>query len=365
MNPPHPRATRLPSTLFPATSQKRISPFSCLAPLRGHLFLLLGILMTSCAHVPFLHSESSVKGKVVCVDPGHGGTAATDNYRVGPAGEREEWIDLRVALLLKEELESRGARVILTRAADIDVPLKDRAKLARENKSDVFVSIHHNATADRSVNFPIVYFNANSSENQASVFLAKCIAKEIARALYDAPPPISVVSDHTIFPTAGAAVLRESYGIPGALGEASFFSNAEEEQRLKDPEYNRKEAMAYARALEAFFSAPPLPIRERYSTGRIPPLQSLQEAERMQDVAKKWREDYESAKRLLAEDPQRNLQAAADLFLQSERSFPDSPVARDCHTQRAEILRKLAQPDEAAAEQRRVKEYYVVTNDGL
>ncbi len=85
----------------------------------------------------------------------------------------------------------------------------------------------------------------------------------------------------------------------------------------------------------------------------------------MQDVAKRWREDYDSAKRLLADYPKGNLQAAADLFLRSERSFPDSPVARDCHAQRADILGKLGNPDEAAAEQRRVEEYYVVTDNGL
>ena len=35
-------------------------------------------------------SAASLAGKTVCVDPGHGGTAATDSYRIGPGGEREE-----------------------------------------------------------------------------------------------------------------------------------------------------------------------------------------------------------------------------------------------------------------------------------
>ena len=66
---------------------------------------------------------SSLQGKVICLDPGHGGTAATDSYRVGLGGGREEWINLRVALELKKLLEAKGARVILTRTEYVDVPL--------------------------------------------------------------------------------------------------------------------------------------------------------------------------------------------------------------------------------------------------
>jgi len=117
-----------------------------------------------------------LEGRVIVVDPGHGGTAEYDDYRVGPDGEREEWINLRVALLLRDKLEERGARVILTRTKDVEVELADRALLAVENEVDAFVSVHHNATADPDVNFPIVYYHGNASENQASVLLAKAMA---------------------------------------------------------------------------------------------------------------------------------------------------------------------------------------------
>ncbi len=104
--------------------------------------------------------------KTIVIDPGHGGTAEYDQYRVGPAGEREEWVNLRVALLLRDKLEARGARVLLTRTEDVEVALDVRARLAVENDADAFVSVHHNATADPDVNFPIVYYHANASENE-------------------------------------------------------------------------------------------------------------------------------------------------------------------------------------------------------
>jgi N-acetylmuramoyl-L-alanine amidase len=339
--------------------------------------IALGVLgalaVQSCCMLKEKCPKSPVAGKIVCIDPGHGGTAATDNYRVGPTGEREERINLRVALFLRDMLEAKGAHVLLTRTEDVAVPLKDRAQLAVENNADVFISIHHNATADRSVNFPIIYYHANASENQASVELGKCVAHHLSKALFKGKTPMSLCSDHTIFPVEGTAVLRHSYGIPGVIAEASFFSNPEEEQHLKNRKYNRKEAQAYLKALEEFFSLPQLPIKEKYSSGKVPPFTVLQEADRMSEVAKRWHQDFLEGKQLMAEgipSPRHSerseeslstgsVEKAYDLFTRSARSFPDSYVARECHLYRSEILARLGKQAAAAAERKRVEEFYV------
>ena len=317
------------------------------------------LIMLSCAMWQPARTVSPLEGKVICLDPGHGGTAAFDSYRVGPTGEREEWIDLRVALILKDMLEAKGARVLMTRTEDVQVPLKDRAVLAVENKADVFISIHHNATADSEVNFPIIYYHGNASENLASVQLGKCLARRVNKALFDGKKPVSLVSDHTIFPTAGSAVLRHSYGIPAVICEASFFTNPEEEQRLKNKEYNRKEAEAYARALEDFFSLTRLPIKEKYSHGMLTPFPVFQEAERMNEIAKRWQQDFIEARQLMSEETTDSLGKAYQLFSRSAKSFPDSWVARECHIYRAKILQKIGKKEEAAQERRRIEEYYI------
>ena len=205
---------------------------------------LLGVTGAIAAQV-----DDPLAGRTICIDPGHGGTAETDGFRVGPTGEREEWIDLRVALMLRDMLEARGAKVLMTRTGDVAVALEDRATLAVESGAEVFVSIHHNATADPEANFPVIYFHGNASENKAGVALGRALAASLAEALFDGQTEVSLVSDHAIFPTAGAAVLRHSYGIPGVIGEASFFTNADEEQRLRSADYNRREAEAYVAAL--------------------------------------------------------------------------------------------------------------------
>lgn len=321
-----------------------------------HLLILILPLL-------FLHGSPGevtdiFQDKTIVIDPGHGGTAATDSFRVGPDGEREEWINFRVATYLEEMLAEKGARVIMTRSEDNAVGLKERALLAVKNDADVFVSIHHNATADSAVNFPIVYYHGNASENQASVELGKVLIHRIKEKMYGADTPVSLVSDHVIFPGSGTAVLRHSYGIPGIIGEASFFTNSAEEQRLKNEAYNKKEARAYFLALQEYFQQSPPPVIEKNSIVTVPPFSVLQEADRMNDIARLWRQDFERGLKLYQWEKQDSLQKALHLFTRSARSFPDSWLAPKAHYYRTQILKKLGETKKAENARQRLEEFY-------
>lgn len=310
----------------------------------------------SCQH----ERANPLSGKIICIDPGHGGTAATDTFRIGPSGEREEWINLRVGLNLKNLLVKEGASVVMTRTSDVSVELKERALLAIENNADIFISIHHNATADSTVNFPIIYFHGNASENKASVKLGKLLAKNIIKQLFKSQTPVSLVSDHVIFPGSGTAVLRHSYGIPGIIGEASFFTNPDEEKRLKDETYNKKEALAYYVAIKDFFKQETHPILKKNSMVNIEPFPVFQEAERMSDIAKLWKQDFEQAKKYFKINNTDSLEKALELFTRSARSFPDSWLAGKAQNYRANIFEMLGKHKNAKLEKTRIHEHYIL-----
>ena len=326
------------------------------------IYLIFFIFLFNLGLIPVAISQettSAVSGKIICLDPGHGGTAKTDSFREGPTGEREEWINLRVALLLQKMLEEKGAKVVMTRISDDTISLSRRAQIAKENNSDLFLSIHHNATADPKVNFPIIYFHGNASENKASVILGKEIGKALTEKLYEGSTPVSIVSDHVIFSRSGTGVLRGTYGIPGVIAEASFFTNSGEEVRLKQTEYNRREAFAYSVALENYFKETIPPIQEKNSIIEVSPFQAFYGAERMNKIALLWYEDFIKGKELMKADFKESLEEAYKLFTRSARSFPDSYVAADCHRYRADLLRKLGRAEEAQKEEQRVEEFYV------
>jgi N-acetylmuramoyl-L-alanine amidase len=82
--------------------------------------------------------------RTIVIDPGHGGE---DRGVTGQAGTVEKDYVLALARQLKSTIESRiGLRVILTRDRDVDVPLDRRAALANNNKADLFISLHADAS---------------------------------------------------------------------------------------------------------------------------------------------------------------------------------------------------------------------------
>ena len=88
--------------------------------------------------------------RVVAVDAGHGGS---DDGTRGASGTLEKEITLSIARRLRDQIEGRlGLRVILTRNRDDDVPLDARAAVANNNKADLFISLHVNASIRRSAN---------------------------------------------------------------------------------------------------------------------------------------------------------------------------------------------------------------------
>jgi hypothetical protein len=156
--------------------------------------------------------------------------------------------------------------------------------------------------------------------------------------------------------------LRHSYGIPGIIGEASFFSHPSEENRLKSKDYNTLEAQAHVMALEEFFSVNTLSIKEKSLHNQFPPFPVLQESQRMDPIALLWKKDYDHAVSLFNSQNHNSLNNSYNLFGRSIKSFPDSWVAGRAHMYRAQILEMQKKFAEAEMEKRRIAEYYIDIN---
>ena len=80
----------------------------------------------------------------MAIDPGHGGDDAGAH---GAGGAVEKDLTLQVARRLKAAIESRiGLRVLLTREGDEALPIDRRTALANNNKADLLISLHANAS---------------------------------------------------------------------------------------------------------------------------------------------------------------------------------------------------------------------------
>jgi len=93
---------------------------------------------------PLLDLPAAGGLRTVVIDPGHGGD---ETGARGPGGSLEKDVTLAVARRLKAALEARlGVRALLTRDADRTMSLDERAALANNNKADLFISLHANAS---------------------------------------------------------------------------------------------------------------------------------------------------------------------------------------------------------------------------
>ena len=104
--------------------------------------------------------------RTIVLDPGHGGR---DPGAVGKTiGAYEKNINLSVALMLKNYLEKEmNVRVLLTRSEDKFVSLQERTRFANDNKADLFISIHTNASRDRSSKGIEMYYLSTAKTNEA------------------------------------------------------------------------------------------------------------------------------------------------------------------------------------------------------
>jgi len=230
---------------------------------------------------------------VVAIDPGHGGE---DPGAIGPGGLREKDVVLRIALQLRDALNShKGVRAMMTRDDDFFVPLGERVRKARRVQADLFVSIHADAFITPQAHGASVFA---LSENGASSSAARWLANKenaadlvggvnvknkdagVLRALIDMSTTAQIKDSLRVggevlgqigkvgalhkgaVEQAGFAVLKAP-DIPSILVETAFISNPEEETKLRDPAYQAEIVKALATGIQRWFAKNPHLVRNR------------------------------------------------------------------------------------------------------
>ena len=235
-----------------------------------------------------------VRMVTIVLDPGHGGE---DPGAVGPAGTKEKDVVLSIALQLRDRLNANpNLRVLMTRDEDFFVPLHERVRKARRVQADLFVSIHADAflkpEARGASVFALSQGGASSAaarwlaqrENAADLVGGLNVAavrdEHVMRAMFDMSTTAQIkdslkLGQEVLGPLgrvgrlhkrgveqAGFAVLKAP-DVPSILVETAFISNPEEEQRLRDPDYQAQLVEALATGIRRWFAKNPPLARNR------------------------------------------------------------------------------------------------------
>ena len=219
---------------------------------------------------------------IIAVDAGHGGE---DPGARGPGGAEEKTITFAIAKKLAALINSQpGMKAIMVRKDDYYVSLKDRVRIARAAKANLFVSIHADAVQNADIKGASVYTLSTSgasseaarwladSENASDLVDVSLNDKEevLASVLLDltqtATQEASVNVAHEMLKNfvnvaelhkdsvqkAGFMVLK-SPDIPSILVETAFISNASEEVSLLSVQYQTKMANAIFNGIRSYF----------------------------------------------------------------------------------------------------------------
>lgn len=179
----------------------------CKAPPIFPALLLTGLFLAS----PLTGAEAFTR---VVLDPGHGGKDP------GSSGFNlvEKNLTLDLAKRIEKILVGKGITVELTRRTDVYVDFETRAKVANSSPNTLFVSLHFNAHADRSISGTETLYWPGSETGQE---LASYVQSEMGRRL---------VTRNRGFRPERLKVLELSQ-TTGILIECGFISNRWESQR--------------------------------------------------------------------------------------------------------------------------------------
>jgi N-acetylmuramoyl-L-alanine amidase len=243
---------------------------------------------------------------VVCIDPGHGGWDFGRQRQQGDYDQpwfNESEVNLAMALMLRDELNSRGVTVEMTRETGTAVnmfgedvngdgrtildgsqdgdrdELQARINICNAAGADVLVSLHLNGFDDGSARgYEVLYTPAPTREfGDRNLDLATAIYREIGAAYNDVgfeTQPRGTVSDETLdaqthefgsernLVLTGPAVNNPDYSIvpsnmPGVIIEPVFITNQEDVNFIVVPENQQILAEAYAEGIMDFFEKHP------------------------------------------------------------------------------------------------------------
>ena len=189
-----------------------------------------------------------IAGKRITLDAGHGGTDPGTHGLV--TGLQEKNVTLPVTKKVKKFLEEKGAIVYMTRTTDVDVygpdatdrqELQARVDVAEENKSDLFISLHVNASENTSVGGFSTYYHPKTKYD---IQVAQCIQDRLMKT--------ADVDDLGV--RYANFYVNKRCTMPGALVEMLFLTNRREERLLSDNWFQNKMAKAIADGIEDFYN---------------------------------------------------------------------------------------------------------------
>lgn len=202
-----------------------------------------------------------VKGQysnTIFLDPGHGGQdSGAFYYNVA-----EKNLNMQIYRKLRTKLEELGYKVLTSRDSDIDVDfVTERSRMVNKTNSDIFISIHFNATGNTySKASGIQTYSYRDEPDYPSKINQywhnhpdrMSESKRLAAAIHSSLLAETGAKDAGLLESS-FAVLRET-AKPAVLLELGYMDNFTENQQIRDSQYQDKLVAGIVKGIQKYYA---------------------------------------------------------------------------------------------------------------
>ena len=223
---------------------------------KDHLFHKNGQWISEVSkEVGFVKGQYS---KTIFLDPGHGGRDSGAYYY----NVAEKDLNMQVYRKLRKKLEELGYKVLTSRDSDIDVDfITERSRMVNKTNSDIFISIHFNATGSAySKSSGIQTYSYSDEPNYPSKINPywhnhpdrMSESKRLAAAIHSSLLAETGAKDAGLLERS-FAVLRET-AKPAVLLELGYIDNFAENQQIRDSHYQDKLVAGIVKGIQKYYA---------------------------------------------------------------------------------------------------------------
>ena len=205
--------------------------------------------------------EGFVKGqysKTIFLDPGHGGRDSGAYYY----NVAEKDLNMQVYRKLRKKLEELGYKVLTSRDSDIDVDfITERSRMVNKTNSDIFISIHFNATGSAYSKSSGIQTYSYSDEPDYPSKINQywhnhpdrmSESKRLATSIHSSLLAETGAKDAGLLESS-FAVLRET-AKPAVLLELGYMDNFAENQQIQDSHYQDKLVAGIVKGIQKYYA---------------------------------------------------------------------------------------------------------------
>lgn len=223
---------------------------------KDHLFHKNGQWISEVSkEVGFVKGQYS---KTIFLDPGHGGRDSGAYYY----NVAEKDLNMQVYRKLRKKLEELGYKVLTSRDSDIDVDfVTERSRMVNKTNSDIFISIHFNATGSAYSRASGIQTYSYSDEPDYPSKInpywhnhpdRMSESKRLAAAIHSSLLAETGAKDAGLLESS-FAVLRET-AKPAVLLELGYMDNFAENQQIRASHYQDKLVAGIVKGIQKYYA---------------------------------------------------------------------------------------------------------------